>query len=68
MENKTLQNKPPRKNTHTRVAYDGSMGSLELSRLGSTPSTLINCKKCNYEWFARKEKPRQCPNCKRQIK
>lgn len=26
------------------------------------------CKKCNYEWTPRKEKPRQCPNCKRQIK
>ena len=26
------------------------------------------CKKCNYVWFARTEKPRQCPNCKKQIK
>jgi len=26
------------------------------------------CKKCLYEWISRKEKPRQCPNCKRQIK
>lgn len=26
------------------------------------------CKKCGYQWFARVDKPRQCPNCKRQIK
>lgn len=26
------------------------------------------CEKCKYEWYPRKEKPRQCPNCKRQIK
>ena len=26
------------------------------------------CSKCNYTWFARVDKPRQCPNCKRQIK
>ncbi len=26
------------------------------------------CKKCGYKWDSRKEKPRQCPNCKRQIK
>jgi rubrerythrin len=26
------------------------------------------CKKCEYQWYPRKEKPRQCPNCKRQIK
>ena len=26
------------------------------------------CKICGYSWVARKEKPRQCPNCKRQIK
>ncbi len=26
------------------------------------------CKKCDYKWFARVEKPKQCPNCKRQIK
>lgn len=27
-----------------------------------------SCKKCRYTWTSRKEKPRQCPNCKRQIK
>ena len=26
------------------------------------------CEKCEYQWYPRKEKPRQCPNCKRQIK
>lgn len=26
------------------------------------------CKKCKYEWFPRVEKPKQCPNCKTQIK
>jgi predicted Zn-ribbon and HTH transcriptional regulator len=26
------------------------------------------CESCGYEWFPRVEKPRQCPNCKRQIK
>ena len=26
------------------------------------------CKKCDYKWVSRVEKPRQCPNCKRQIK
>lgn len=26
------------------------------------------CEVCNYAWFVRKQKPRQCPNCKRQIK
>lgn len=25
------------------------------------------CARCKYEWEARKEKPRACPNCKRQI-
>lgn len=25
------------------------------------------CAVCGYIWEARKEKPRQCPNCKRQI-
>ncbi|MEK6878102.1 MAG: hypothetical protein AABY22_00760 [Nanoarchaeota archaeon] len=25
------------------------------------------CENCKYQWFARVEKPRQCPNCKRQI-
>ncbi len=28
----------------------------------------MKCKKCNYSWKSRVEKPRQCPNCKRQIK
>ncbi len=22
------------------------------------------CNKCGYEWFARKQEPRQCPRCK----
>ena len=26
------------------------------------------CKLCKYEWTPRKKNPRQCPNCKRQIK
>ena len=26
------------------------------------------CEFCGYDWLAKKEKPRQCPNCKRQIK
>ncbi len=26
------------------------------------------CENCKYKWFSRVEKPRQCPNCKRQIK
>ena len=26
------------------------------------------CKKCGYEWISRVKLPRQCPNCKRQIK
>ncbi len=26
------------------------------------------CKHCFYEWVSRVKKPRQCPNCKRQIK
>ena len=30
--------------------------------------SLKNCMKCGYTWLPRKEKPRQCPNCKRQIK
>lgn len=25
------------------------------------------CEKCKYKWIARVEKPKQCPNCKRQI-
>ena len=25
------------------------------------------CEKCGYKWESRVEKPRQCPNCKRQI-
>lgn len=29
---------------------------------------LLTCEKCLYTWYARKPKPRQCPNCKRQIK
>ena len=26
------------------------------------------CEKCKYQWFSRVENPKQCPNCKRQIK
>ena len=26
------------------------------------------CAGCKYVWLSRKLKPRQCPNCKRQIK
>ena len=26
------------------------------------------CKNCRYVWFPIVEKPKQCPNCKRQIK
>lgn len=26
------------------------------------------CKKCGYKWVARVQQPKQCPNCKRQIK
>lgn len=26
------------------------------------------CDRCKYQWFARTPKPRQCPNCKKQIK
>ncbi len=26
------------------------------------------CEKCKYEWIARVEKPKQCPNCKGRIK
>ncbi len=26
------------------------------------------CNKCNHEWFARVEKPKQCPKCKNYIK
>ena len=26
------------------------------------------CKSCGYSWVSRVVKPRQCPNCKRQIK
>jgi predicted Zn-ribbon and HTH transcriptional regulator len=26
------------------------------------------CVICDYQWFSRVDKPRQCPNCKRQIK
>ena len=28
----------------------------------------MKCELCGYEWISRTEKPRQCPNCKRQIK
>lgn len=28
----------------------------------------MKCEYCNYQWIKRVEKPRQCPNCKRQIK
>lgn len=28
----------------------------------------MQCAKCKYLWFAKKKEPRQCPNCKRQIK
>ena len=24
---------------------------------------VCKCKKCNYEWVARVEKPKRCPNC-----
>lgn len=26
------------------------------------------CQGCNYQWVSKVEQPRQCPNCKRQIK
>ena len=26
------------------------------------------CDKCLYKWYARVREPRQCPNCKQQIK
>ena len=28
----------------------------------------MKCKKCNYKWTARVKSPKQCPNCKQQIK
>ncbi len=26
---------------------------------------MMKCEKCNYKWKPRKDKPRQCPKCKR---
>jgi len=26
---------------------------------------MIKCKLCKYEWASRKNKPKQCPRCKR---
>jgi len=28
---------------------------------------VATCEHCGYEWAVRAERPRQCPNCKRQI-
>jgi len=46
-----------------------------IDKLGIEPYTPeskmhneFKCEKCKYFWFARKKQPRQCPNCKRQIK
>ena len=33
-----------------------------------TQANYNTCKKCSYKWVSRIVKPRQCPNCKRQIK
>jgi hypothetical protein len=27
----------------------------------------MKCKKCNYQWIARKENPKACPRCKNRI-
>lgn len=29
-----------------------------------TIMTMNECKQCNYEWEARVENPKECPNCK----
>jgi len=29
--------------------------------------TKSKCKKCNYEWISRVEKPVSCPRCKRRM-
>ena len=44
---------------------------LSKKELGGSDTKMHNetkCAKCKYFWFARKKEPRQCPNCKRQIK
>lgn len=45
-----------------------SLKSRNLKRKWENNYFSQTCEKCNYKWTPRKEKPRQCPNCKRQIK
>jgi predicted Zn-ribbon and HTH transcriptional regulator len=44
---------------------------LSAEKYGGSSSKMHNetkCAKCKYFWFARVKEPRQCHNCKRQIK
>lgn len=40
----------------------------KITKMKTKTLTEKKCEKCNYTWFAKVEKPRQCPNCKRQIR
>ena len=42
-------------------------GEIEVPK-NKTYHFLRRCEFCKYDWWARKQFPRQCPNCKRQIK
>lgn len=47
-----------------RVKRTGSVSGLEPEG-GSSILPTLTCDKCEYEWKARTQNPRSCPNCKR---